>query len=118
MNLKIVVSKAVLVLMLVCIVNAANRLGDDELMTEEARLHKLSGSSGGGGGGEIEVDDKAGLFKYILNVYNKMAVENERLRAEYAQMSAIVKILAETREAASGKDSKRAMKNIALGFGK
>jgi hypothetical protein len=116
MNLKIVVSKAVLVLMLVCIVNAANRLGDDELMTEEARLQKLSGSSGGGG--EIEVDDKAGLFKYILNVYNKMAVENERLRAEYAQMSAIVKILAETREAASGKDSKRAMKNIALGFGK
>ena len=116
MNLKIVVSKAVLVLMLVCIVNAANRLGggDDELMAEETRLQKMSG----GGGNEMEAEDKAGLFKYILNVYNKMAVENERLRAEYAQMSAIVKILAESREAASGKDSKRAMKNIALGFGK
>ena len=112
MNLKIVVSKAVLVLMLVCIVNAANRLGggDDELMAEETRLQKMSG----GGGNEMEAEDKAGLF----NVYNKMAVENERLRAEYAQMSAIVKILAESREAASGKDSKRAMKNIALGFGK
>lgn len=64
-------------------------------------------------------EERNSIFKYILNAYQKVAADNNRLREEYAQLGSVVKFLTDSNYQENVKESnKRAMKNIALGFGR
>jgi hypothetical protein len=112
-------SKSFLILLVILVINwqcecRIEMLSGEELLENaEKNADKIN---------MIELENeqnKGSLFKYLLQVYNKMAVENERLRSETNQLNTIVKLLVDNNENSNkSKESKRAMKNIALGFGK
>lgn len=98
MNFNSTTTKVILVIMVFCFLDSqvlGRHISTDDFTMNNEESHESGSVQNYLAMGTDE--ERNSIFKYILNAYQKVAADNNRLREEYAQLGSVVKFLTDSK---------------------